>query len=1521
MIRRRLVVAFSALLLVVVGIVGLAAILAVTQTDWGRAHIRTLALAELRRVVHGSVYVGRIEGTLFTGITIDSVELRDPTGHIFFAARRVHAEYDPRDLADRRILFQRLELDRPYVRLVHHHDGTWNFQHIFPPSRRLPEPQARGFGDFIVATNVAIHGGDFYYSNRWSPEDSLPGPRRDSAVREGLRRPHYGLVREPEGLMRTFSWTGLELESPYARIVDPDSVGVAVQISRLDADEFFPPFRIARARGRVTIAHDTLRAVLPHVELPGSVLQAEGKVAVGSGRPPIYTLHFTSDSMALADIAWVYPNLPRTGGGRAVIDILTDHANPDITDFAVHDMDLRSTASRLRGDMTFETGRPGLVIKNVALEAAPVDFALIRVLGGGKPFPVPWAGQWTGRVRGPGGPLTRWRVDSADLTLHDAHVPGATTRLAGAGELDVSDPALLAFHHFRLWVPRLDLRTPQAVLPEFPRLHGVVSGVATVDSVWNDVRFADADVTHTDGGAVPERITGDGRFTLADSVARYDMSLSAQPISFTTLARSYPSLPLRGEFSGPVTLQGTLGDLDVTAQLNGAPGAFAVDGHVDATSPGLSASGALILSEVDAQAILGNDSLPQTGLTGRIDIDLRGDSLPALNGAITGTLARSSIGRVRLDTGRFVGRFGDARLRVDSLSVESRGGLLTGSGGLALAPELRDSLALAFTTDSLGGWRRYLVGESAPDSTHPDPLAGAIRVTAALTGSIDSLAASGAIGGNGVRVGGLTVRGLTGAFTLPRIRGPLLGDASLTLDGATVSAPSTVAFDRITVGAEFRGPAPTALGLTVTTSTGPHATAAATLARSPGALHLALDTLDVITSQDAWHLAAPAHFTRDTAGIALDSLVMHGVAGTVAARALVPDAGAISATFTGDSVALADVGELLQSPATYAGRAGWQMTVGGDRARPTMTLDTRLDSAEFGDVRLEELLVHGAYDARRLLVHGDLVQRHDTTLHALVSVPMDLALARGVPRLLDDSLRGSVRADSVGFAAFATIYPTLQNPRGVFQAHIDIGGTPRHPTLNGDVRLTDGEAGFPRLGVRFIGMHADLHLTGDSLAVRDLTIGSLEGQTHGRATLRGWLTFADLDDPRFDLTLAATDIHAMSNPRVADVALSTEPGAPLHLVGQLSAAHVSGAAVVDRGTIFLPDILTQKKVVSLDDPSFYDLVDTSQFVNRSLLSAAPPRLLQHLSLEGVRIALGNDVWLRSSEANINLTTAAAPLVVTTAPTGRDSTRGLALSGTLIAARGTYRLNLGIVQRSFTVDTGSVRFTGTTNIDPDLDIHARYVVRQPPSTATGSVSAEVPIEIILFGPLSDPKVRLTSPDSLLSLSQSDLLSYLITGQQSFAVGQGTPGGTGAQVANFVLPTLGTAISSRLSGGWLDYVNVQTGAGYDPSGTQNGFATALSATRIGAGKQLGRSTFLSADLGVCTLAGNGAGTGTAGATASQIGVRLEQQLTRSFSLAASSEPGTSGIYCTEGALSRSFVTTPRQWGLDLFHTWQF
>ena len=173
MIRRRVIVGLSALGILLTAILVVAAVIGATQTAWGRGHIRTLLVGELRRIVHGRVYVGDIEGSLFTNLTIDSIDVRDSVGTLFLATGRLHAEFDPRDLLDRRILLQRLEVTHPYVLLAHYHDDTWNFKRILSPApaprsaparaiarARIPEAENRGFGDFIMAAVRAGFGID-----------------------------------------------------------------------------------------------------------------------------------------------------------------------------------------------------------------------------------------------------------------------------------------------------------------------------------------------------------------------------------------------------------------------------------------------------------------------------------------------------------------------------------------------------------------------------------------------------------------------------------------------------------------------------------------------------------------------------------------------------------------------------------------------------------------------------------------------------------------------------------------------------------------------------------------------------------------------------------------------------------------------------------------------------------------------------------------------------------------------------------------------------------------------------------------------------------------------------------------------------------------------------------------------------------------------------------------------------------------------------------------------------------------
>ena len=798
MTRRRLVVLSSAFSLLGLVFIGALAVTSLLKTQLGRNYARNYIERLVAPSVKGKLYIGRISGLGFGGATIDSVEIRDPSDSLFIAAGNVTVRWDPRDLIDKRTLIAYLEINDPVVHLRKHQNGVWNYKYVFPPGppkKRLPGAE-RGFKDFIVADSVVLHRGTFLLSMPWHPDDSLRAAKRDSAIARNLTRTDKEIRRTNDGFERTYRWTGIELVSGYSRLADPDSVGRLFQIARLDADEFDPPFKFRNVRGGARQNGDSLWLDLAHFDLPASTGKASGKVVWGSGLDTRYDLRVVGDSVSLSDVAWVYPTLPTTGGGSLVLNIKNEQ-NLKIIDYALSNMDVRTTRSRLLGNMTFGVGGSVLIVKDLALQAAPVNFDLIRALNG-KPFPYDWQGNLTGTVRGRGGPVNRFRVDDARITFDDANVPGAVTRATARGELDILFPAFTTFRGFDVDVAQLDLRTLQYLNPNFPRVNGIVSGTATLDSVWLDTRFKNADLTHRDGPGDPTHATGSGRVTIGDKFTSYDLALNTQPLSFTTLAHSYQevAIPLRGSYAGPLRIQGTLDDLSITTELTGPGGTLSYDGRVDGYPVSYAARGTLTFLNLDVRTLLANDTLPVTALNGRMEIDVTADSgsvdstLKSLNGVVSANLDRSFVDSIRVYQAVARLGFSGGRMRLDTVRVETVAGNLSGHGALGLTRSVDDSLTYLVTVDSLGGFRRYFPTAlaQANGAAANDSIDGSVAIRyGQVHGSLDSLRATGEIDARDIWYRGDRAKTIAGGFEIRSLDGNVAANISLRADTAVVA--------------------------------------------------------------------------------------------------------------------------------------------------------------------------------------------------------------------------------------------------------------------------------------------------------------------------------------------------------------------------------------------------------------------------------------------------------------------------------------------------------------------------------------------------------------------------------------------------------------------------------------------------------------------------------------------------------------------------------------------------------------
>ena len=454
---------------------------------------------------------------------------------------------------------------------------------------------------------------------------------------------------------------------------------------------------------------------------------------------------------------------------------------------------------------------------------------------------------------------------------------------------------------------------------------------------------------------------------------------------------------------------------------------------------------------------------------------------------------------------------------------------------------------------------------------------------------------------------------------------------------------------------------------------------------------------------------------------------------------------------------------------------------------------------------------------------------------------------------------------------------------------------------------------LPRAGSTLQRVNADIVLAGDSLTIRRLSAmsGAARGDT---AWVRGSVNFADLANPGFALTFNARNFHAVRLPRVADLTINSS----LQLTGRRTTGVLTGTVTATQGALFIPE-LVEKRLVSVRD------LDTATTVGRGR-AVQSSAFVDNLQVQNVQILVGNDVWLRSSEAHIQLGGGVSVRTVKARVdpalgfgdeiAAADSVSRLALEGTLSADRGTYRLNLGVVQRTFQVEQGRVVFFGEAELNPTLDISAIHNVR---TSQVEEAGRDVRVRVRIFGTLEQPQIELTSADATVPMSTSDLLSYLVTGSPSFELGA-----TGKESLNtataILLPTLGSYLGDRFAGGALDLFQIEAASRGRFGQEDMSTLQLILGTRIGVGKQLGKRTFVSANTNLCQLDDLLGGNRDPSKLFESIGVTLEHRLNNGFSAALSVEPGSTALLCIDSP-QRRFLSTPRQLGADLFKVWRF
>ena len=1431
-------------------------------TPPGRDLLARVLTDQSRRIIRGSIEVGGVSGNFRNSLTLDSLVVRDTNGVLLATLPRVAVRYSLGNLLAGRYVLSRLELDHPRIHLRKHREGRLNLEEVLG----LGEGTGGGRPPLILLQDVRIIDGIVTVRTPWSPPGQLRSEaQRDSALRAQRTTPGRRIEDAgPDGLVQVRT-----VELAYGRFGDmrlssPDRAPIAMRIDSLYFAMNDPLFTITDARGELSTANDTLRFDLAHAGMPGTSLVGEGMLTWPRDTL-MFDFEFDAKRVALADLRFVSPEFPDLhGSGRITAYSVSGRE----THYDIRDLELRDRETRVSGALVALAHKlRGLGFRELDLRFRDLDLDVVRAYLD----TIPFEGRLSGSLRADGY-FDAMRV-IFDWTFADPRVPGSPpNRIAMQGDVSLGGEQGIVFHETRVTGADLDLATVRLAVPAVI-LEGRMQGEGALEGPWRDVEFRGR-LEHRDGDRPRSMASGRFGFDTRGAITAFDADFAFAPLDLEGVRRAFPALAAQGRLWGPVTLTGRLDTLALHADLQGELGRVQAAGVVSATPPRWAAD-SLWLGFEELDLALARGLGPSTRLNGSAVLRGSLDSAAAPEGAVRLDLRSGSVRELSFDSLRAGLAVRDSVLQVDSATLRWPGGSAEATGTLGWAAGRTGTLAIDFRVPNLSGLDSLLASIApveADSGASRAPLSGSAEGRVTLTGSLDSLG-----GASAIRAGPLAwkhYRSPSAAATAEWSAGARSLDARLRLDSLIVGrmrfAELAVDLEGASEDLEFRvaGRGPMIRGLATgrLTRGEERVLGLSTAELDLGASRWRLTDRVRVRLGDSLQFESPLRLMTDQGGATL------AAEGTLPYRA----PGELDLRLVG--LDLRDIYAALQRDTSDArGFVQADLRIAGTGADPTVRGTMAVTGPVFGDFRGPLARAALNYRNRRLDANLTLWRTGTPVMQVGAALPINLAwLGSPEERQVPGEIAIRAQADGMDLGALEAFTTNLRRVQGAMQVDVVVSGTWDEPRLGGTVLIREGYGTVPSLGVAYGPVDGDLTFRGDSVLVDTLRVG---GET-GALNVRGQVRLVRLTRPVLDLALNARAFKVMDVPGF----LTLEIDGAVDLNGPVTQPVMTGSATARNSVLYFRDLIT-KNIVNLEDPLFADLVDREALERRGLGAQFQSRFLDSLRIVNFRFLAAERVWLRSNEANIQLEGSV------TVNKERSNYR---LDGTFNAQRGTYTLQLWPlpVTRTFEVERGVVRYLNTPDLDADLDIDARHIVR------FGEAGAQdVAVLAHIEGNLLTPRLRLESSGIRPPLSQSDIVSLLLLGRAFNSQVVSSQQGQLYQAAVYGVASAltGAVERSLIQGGGVDLLEIRPGLTY------SGIASGTSLTRLAAGWQLGNQWFVTLNAGFCPNFDQ--------VDYRNFGAGIEYRISRSLVLSASAEP-------TQICLAASRSTALRyQLGTDL------
>ena len=1336
-IARRSLQVVALLCTLIVGAASMAVI--VTQTTWFKEWLRGFIVRQAEDYVNGRLSIGRLDGNLFFGVDLEDVDVT-VNGETVVGIKDVGLDYNAFTFLSGGVVLDDIRLTQPVIRVEKDEDG-WDIMRLI--KARTPDPDEPKARRPIEIGEIGISDGTLYIEDKTVGTSGVEMPERVERLDASV-----GVTSNEEELTIEISHVSLRAAAP--------SIGVNA-LSGV----------IRRREDALILENVALRTEETSLRVDGTI----GNIEDGART---IDLEVSSDKFDVEEVSRMIPALR----GYEMQPAFEISASGPLDRLAIDVNAREANLGQVAGDVTLDAAGPERRVSGTIamahLNVAPIvrrpdlksdlngEARIDLKLPGGQ---APVRGTYSvkaNRVHIAGYDARNvdasGRIDGQIIQVKgraDAYGGRATT----AGVIAAGRPMRLDLTGRAAGV---DLRN----LPPVLRVPGVPSDLqfsytlTSRNGIYSgDVRMDESTLA---GASIAPGTTGQFSFSAGavptyasqGQVANLDIEQVGRGFAIRAIAtdryrsRINATYSIKGSGGGRFPLTIDASGTAVDSELFGATFPR-MDFTTNIAAGDLRATAAGQFSELDPAVVSGNERVAGR-LSGAVDVDttIRGyasgvtvDSID-VSGRIN--LDNSTISDVAIDMALIEGAYANREGHLKQATITGPDVSATAQGDIALnqtgASNLTTHLESA-TLDRIG----ELIGR---------PLKGAAIVDATVTGNATELKAAGTLQGSNIGYGENEALSLNSTFAV--------AVPELTLERARVGAKSTATFLEVGGQSIREVSAETAysqskLEFTAMAQEGMREVVAGGSAIfHPDHQEVHLANLVLRAEKIEWSMApggeAAIRYGGDRIGIENLQLVS-GDQRIEADGAFGSPTGVLNVRTT--NVDIAQLDQLVMGDQRFAGRLNAAAMISGSTKEPRVEGEFTVTQGAFRQFMFESLAGKLDYVGRGMNIDVRLQQTPQAWLTASGYAPLSL-FRPNPPGVGEHELPApgeavdlQVASSQIDLGVIQGFTSYVTNVTGALQVNFTVGGSGYDPHFDGAVDIRGGSFEVPDLGTAYTGLDTRVGLTDEGLTIEEMRIVD---EHQSVMTIGGTLALHERAVGAVDVNVHSEDFEVVDN-EIADLKLDSE----IRIAGALRAPRVEGFVEVETGSVDVARLLEDLTA----DPYSTEPVELDAGVPGE--SPQPPAPVEAetgifdglelnlgIAVPGSLVLSGND--LRPANAAIDIgdmnATVGGAVQVRKAPG-----QSVRLTGEVNTVRGNYTFQ---GRRFDILRDGRIRFVGTEDIDPQVDLRARRVI--------SGVETIVRVQ----GSMREPELSFSSNPPL---DQADILSLIVFNMPINELGEG------------------------------------------------------------------------------------------------------------------------------------------------------